>query len=107
MFVRKGGASQKKIGNHCCRTSIALLIKMEAKILTVLETVKSFPKLVSKDRFPKLEDFSLKMRSYIFYDEASQIYSENRNCTTNETLDDSLRLAATNTGIAKLKERYN
>jgi len=45
------------------------------------------------------------MRSYIFYDEASQIYSKNRNRMADETLDDSLRLAATNTGIVKLKER--
>ena len=29
----------------------------------VLETVKSFWKLVTKDRFPKLKDFAQKMRS--------------------------------------------
>jgi len=45
------------------------------------------------------------MRSYIFYDEASQIYSKNRNWMGDDTQDDSLRLAAINTGIAKLKER--
>ena len=71
----------------------------------VLETVKSFRKLVSKDRFPKLKDFAVKMRSYNFQDEASQIYSKNRNRMADKTLDNSLRLAATNTGIAKLKER--
>jgi len=30
-------------------------------MLTVLETVKSFWKLVSNNRFPKLKDFALKM----------------------------------------------
>ena len=54
-------------------------MKMEATILTVLETVKSFWKLVSKYRFPKLKDFAPKMRSYSVYDEASRIYSKNRN----------------------------
>ena len=78
---------------------------MEATILTVLETVKRFWNLVSWNRFPKLKDFALKMRSYIFYDEASQIYSKNRNWMGDDTQDDSLRLAAINTGIAKLKER--
>jgi len=38
--------------------------------------------------------------TYIFYDEARQIYSKNRNLMADETLDDILRLAATNTGIA-------
>jgi len=38
----------------------------------VLETENSFVKLVSKDRFPKLKDFALKMHStfgstYIFF----------------------------------------
>jgi len=36
---------------------------MLATILTVLVTVKSFLKSVSKDRFPKLKDFALQMRS--------------------------------------------
>jgi len=44
------------------------------------------------------------MRLYTFYDEASQIYSKNINLMVDETLDDSLLLPATNTGIAKLKE---
>jgi len=70
----------------------------------VLETLKSFWKLFSKDRFLKLKDFALKMRLYTFYDEASQIYSKNINLMVDETLDDSLLLPATNTGIAKLKE---
>jgi len=46
--------------------------------------------LVSKDRVPNLRDFALEMRStfgntymcestYIFYNEASQIYRKNRN----------------------------
>jgi len=61
-------------------------------MLTVLEILKNFWKLVSKDRFLKHKDFALKMRSafgntymceiestYIFYYEASQIYSEYRN----------------------------
>jgi len=39
--------------------------------------------------------------TYIFYDEASQIYSKNRNWMPDETMHDSLRLAATNTGNAK------
>ena len=43
----------------------------------VLETVEGFWKLVSKDRFPKLNDFEFK----------------NRNRMADETLDDSLRLA--------------
>jgi len=38
---------------------------------------------------------------YIFLDEGSRIYSLNRNWIADETLDDCLRLAATNTGIAK------
>jgi len=53
-------------------------------MLTVLETVESFRKLVGKDRFLKLKDFALKMHStfgntyiceweHIFYDDASQI----------------------------------
>jgi len=52
-------------------------------MLTVLETVESLRKLVSKDNFHKLKDFALKMHStfgntwifvweYILYDEASQ-----------------------------------
>jgi len=50
----------------------------------VLETVKSFWKLVSKGRLPKLKDFTLKKHTvfgntyacestYIFYNEASKI----------------------------------
>jgi len=35
---------------------------MWAAIVTVLQTVKSFWKLVSKNRFPKLKDFALNMR---------------------------------------------
>jgi len=35
---------------------------MWATIVTVLETVKSFWKLVSKNRFAKLKDFALNMR---------------------------------------------
>jgi len=64
---------------------------MWATIVTVLETVKSFWKLVSKNRFPKLKDFALNAldvwnhiqhmceSTCIFYVEASQIYSKNRN----------------------------
>jgi len=37
---------------------------MEATtILKVLESAKSFRKLVTKDRFPKLKDFALEMPS--------------------------------------------
>ena len=39
--------------------------------------------------------------AYIFYDEASQIYSKNINWMSDETMHDSLWLAATNTGIAR------
>jgi len=50
----------------------------------VLQTAGSFRRLFSKDRFPKLKDFALKMHSvfgntyvcditYFFYDEVSQI----------------------------------
>ena len=67
---------------------------------------------MSKDRFPKLNDFALEMRStfgntymcestYIFHDEASQNYSKNRNWMADKTIHDSLRITATNTGIAK------
>ena len=35
---------------------------MWATIVTALETVKSFWKLFSKNRFPKLKDFALNMR---------------------------------------------
>jgi len=59
-------------------------------ILTVLVTATSFWKLDSKDRYPKLKDFAPKMSStfgntymcestHIFPDEASEIYSEDRN----------------------------
>jgi len=97
-----------EIGNfNHCGTSITSFNKNVGyyNTITVLETVKSFRKLVSKDRFPKLKDFVLEMRStfgntnmcgstYIFYDEASEIYSKNRNWMADETMDDSLRLAA-------------
>ena len=39
--------------------------------------------------------------TYIFYDEASQIYVKNRNWMADETMHDSLLISATNTGIAK------
>jgi len=85
-------------------------------MITVLETLKSFWNLFRKDRFPKLNDFALKMRStfkntcmcgrtYTFYEEASKMYSKNRNWMADETLDDSLRFDATNTALAKLKKR--
>ena len=38
---------------------------------------------------------------HIFYDEASQIYSNIRNWMADEIMHDSLRLAAPNTGIAQ------
>jgi len=37
----------------------------------------------------------------LFDDEASQIYSKNRNLMADETLDDNLQLATTKTGTAK------
>jgi len=39
--------------------------------------------------------------TYIFCDEASQIYGKNRNWMADETMHDSLRITATNTGITK------
>ena len=71
------------------------------------ETQECFWKLVSKDRFPKLKDFALKMHSmfgstYVCestFSTMKQIKSKNRNRMVNETLENSLRLATTNVGI--------
>jgi len=63
---------------------------------------------VSKDRFPKLKDFALKMHSLVdntymcestFYI-MKQINSKNRNRMTDETLNNSLPLVST--GIEKI-----
>jgi len=81
-----------------------------ATIITVLETVKSFWKIVSKE-ISQTERFRTKNAldvwkhmcesTYIFYDQAIQIYSKNRNWMSDETMQDSLRFAATNAGTAK------
>jgi len=64
----------------------------------VLATVESFWKLVSKDRFLKLKDFALKMRSmfgntYVCestFSTMKQVKYKYRNRMADETLDDSL-----------------
>jgi len=72
----------------------------------VLETVESFWKLVSKDSFPKMKHFALKMHSVLrnahvresglhTFSMIKQVKFENRNRMKDETLDDSLRLATT------------
>ena len=71
------------------------------------ETQECFWKLVSKDRFPKLKNFALKMHSMFgstymcesTFSTMKQIKSKNRNRMIDETLEDSLRLATTNFGI--------
>jgi len=63
-----------------CRTSITSFNENVGYNANGIETVKSFWKLVSKDRFPEPKDFALKMHStfgnaymckstYIFCDE--------------------------------------
>ena len=71
------------------------------------ETPECFWKLVSKDRFQKLENFALKMhsmlgRTYICestFSRMKEVKYKNRNRMIDETLEDSLRLATTNIGI--------
>ena len=74
----------------------------------MLETAESLWKLVSKDRFPKLKDFALKMHSMFgntcvcesAFSTMKQVKSENRNRLADETLDDSLWLFTSNTSIS-------
>jgi len=74
-----------------------------------LESAESFWKLVNKDRFPKLKNVALKMHSMFgntsvcesTFSTMKQVKSESRNRMADKTLDDSFRLATTNTGIDK------
>ena len=67
------------------------------------ETQKRFWKLVSKDKFPKLKDFALKMHSmfgstYVCestFSTMKLIKSRNKNRMVNQTLDNCLRLSTT------------
>jgi len=67
----------------------------------VLETAGSFWKSVSKDRFPKLKDFALKMHLAFGnrhvceskFSTMKQVKSKNRSWMADETLVDSLRLS--------------
>jgi len=76
----------------------------------VLETVQSFWKSVSKDRFPKLKDFAVELQSmfgnkYVCestFSTMKQIKYKKRNRMADETLEDIFRLAITNTGIDKV-----
>ena len=71
------------------------------------ETQKRFWKLVSKDKFPKLKDFALKMQSMfgskylceIIFSTMKLVKSRNRNRMANQTLDNCLRLSATSVDI--------
>jgi len=75
----------------------------------VLETIESFRKLVTKDRFPKLKNFALTMRSTFgntcmcesTCSMKKQIKFKNRNLMADKTPDHSLQIATTNTGIDK------
>jgi len=77
----------------------------------VLETAESFSKLISKDRFPKLKDFALKMHSMFGnrqvceskFSAMKQVKSKNRNRMADEALDDSLRLSPLT--LVLIKER--
>jgi len=70
------------------------------------ETVESLWKLVSKDRFPKLKDFAIKIYLEIYtfentFSTIKQVKCKHRNRIAGGTLVDSLRLATTNIGIDK------
>jgi len=65
----------------------------------VLKTAESFWKLVSKERFLKLKNFTLKCTRFgntLYEDTFStmkQVKSKNRNRMADERLDDSLQIA--------------
>jgi len=65
----------------------------------VLKTAESFWKLVSKERFLKLKNFTLKCTQFgntLYEDTFStmkQVKSKNRNRMADERLDDSLQIA--------------
>jgi len=64
----------------------------------VIIDFKELWKLVSKDRFPKLEDFAIKicLEIYTFentFSTINQVKCKNRNRMAGETLFDSLRLS--------------
>ena len=71
------------------------------------ETQKRFLKLVSKDKFPILKDFALKMHSmfgstYVCgstFSTMKLVKSRNKNRMANQTLDNCLRLSTTNIDI--------
>ena len=71
------------------------------------ETQKRFCKLVSKDKFPKLKDFALKMNSmfestYVCestFSTVKLVESRNKNRMVNQTLDNCLRLSTTSIDI--------
>ena len=71
------------------------------------ETQKILWKLVSKDKFPKLIDFALKMHSmfgstYVCestFSTMKLVKSRNKNRMVNQTLDNCLRLSTTSTDI--------
>ena len=71
------------------------------------ETQKRFWKLVSKDKFPKLKDFALKMHSmfgstYVCegtFSTMKLVKSRNKNRMVNQTLGKCLRLSATSIDI--------
>jgi len=73
---------------------------------------KTFCKLVSKDMFPKLKDFTLKMHAMFgrtnvcesAFSTMKQAKSKNRNQSAHETLDDGFRSATANI-LASIKER--
>jgi len=77
----------------------------------MLETVENFWKLVSKDIFPKLKDFSLKMHSMFpntytcesTFSTMKQVKSKNRNRMADKTLGDSSQLAPLT--LVLMKER--
>jgi len=79
-----------------------------------LETAESFRKLVSKERFRKLQGFALKMHSmfankYVCESTSStmkQVQSKNRNWMAHETLEDSLRLATADTSLTPYSLLY-
>ena len=70
-------------------------------------TQKRFWKLVSKDKFPKLKDFALKMYSMsgstyageIIFSTMKLVKSSKRNRMANQTLDNYLRLSTTSIDI--------
>ena len=71
----------------------------------VLETVESFWKFVSKDKFPKLKDFAtkctrcLETHSYVSVSTFSTMKQDK--CININRMADSFQLGTTNTGIDK------